>query len=1538
MPIPFAARARMAGGYRSVARYSMAMAAVLFAVSLAVSAKAGNLVSAVQPSQEMVFDIGVGNLTIDKRPLIPGVQGTNPLEGTYFLYGSGVTLPAVPVTLAFEIRNSLGEAVYSWNERDVVPNAFPPIFEYQGTWRYELAEGAVVPLDYYTLRLTVAIDAADPNAFPGGAVPAEVDEFNNTNESIPYRVLQTTGNLVFGDIVTTLVSLDFFDVNQMLFTGLALWNGEIAVSFFNLAAGRDEATLDLRATFGEAHFEPPVQPFTPPGSRFPLHYAAGTLSPEGAFADVAAALPTGIARRRMDAVAISYSEDPLALGRVRLAQTLDLAETPIVDNQPMAWVAGELPFETESAGFSFDPQTGFALTDPVPVYQFADHKAYRPLVLQPSNDGYFQTGNAFVGGAVIGPDGLSCDIAAANVAYLSSFPFAEVTGSNLRVRVRQSRIDGGASGFDSIGVNLPAAPGVCPAGEPGPVGAAFAEPASIGADGSVTAEGLLAAPAAPRFNTYTFPETDEAAWYQPGWRLPEAPEAGGGTRPSAYLLAMREPGGAELSTHGDEPFRRGDGLFAGLNWFPDEFAGRPFSVEIGGKPLPLTATEWTKLYARGGGYSGVVDAVNQDGQLELYNDPSCGGKGYDIKLTSFGQAYLDNDSKGLDSVTDGEIDIPWPSQIKVPFERMTLNACGNPTGGKVPAAAQNEEQELAYWLAPIRLLTLEFAKTTPFSPDNERVLWITTKNRVEPLADEPTMQLHVRACGTLGETRIAQPVATLHEGYRATVHKIYLSAFDGNQANQPNGFYNLVEELSVPLFSAPKIHTQVRGITGRMADGGPWFGGPDPDGDRDGFPAGANPAGQTIEERILDYTQSRPVPVETRFADLITLRYRLSYSPATKDFKTQQGIKEDLIVTKLTSAVEYLNALRTEISFGLDFNVKPQLNFASRFGVFEALIEDTFLGDLRDKLEEAERTLKNDLSLVTQAGMERLLTPVVEPFAAAVQDALGNLPLRPQDLETYVTAAGGDFDRALDDLFARADLENFLRRGDNPALEAIRDVKSVLREIEALLRFDPAELGPVVKAVFDRLARGVESAGVDLDELLAPVYQTRDRILSVLNEKIRPILDKAERALDPLALLDTVYPPGEIGNTLVPAVKASIKQYYKTHAQRDALLLFTLKTEDIARFLVKQILKSPMFQKLNQLMTSQLVPAESIMRDMAQTIFDGVNRAASGFAEKRLAELGGEDSPFKNVFDMQGFSMKGYAIVAGNTLEKLHIDGKYQSSEPNEMVINGYLDMTRFRVAYKGKNCSRPLAGGPAMDTRIGAKDLPFSMSKNNLRADVELQLMIAGGALVNVGGLIRLRGDIKIGGVPIGDPELEFSVGGGENYVVASVSGVKFGGGNMPAGLFIGTTNCYDPLLKVSKDAQTQFNSPMFRGFYLAASGTFPLVNYGCLLRVMAEGGYHFWFFFDGPTFGARMVAGIYGEAACLVTAKGRLDLLGGYDNGLVFWGKAWIAGGIGFCEEEDWETPGDVLDDGFCLACVASFDLLYKNGWSSNYAVDCD
>ena len=68
----------------------------------------------------------------------------------------------------------------------------------------------------------------------------------------------------------------------------------------------------------------------------------------------------------------------------------------------------------------------------------------------------------------------------------------------------------------------------------------------------------------------------------------------------------------------------------------------------------------------------------------------------------------------------------------------------------------------------------------------------------------------------------------------------------------------------------------------------------------------------------------------------------------------------------------------------------------------------------------------------------------------------------------------------------------------------------------------------------------------------------------------------------------------------------------------------------------------------------------------------------------------------------------------------------------------------------------------------------------------------------------------------------------------------------------------------------------PPFTGAYVYGEGTFPLVDFGCVFNVSAGAGVGIFYFLEGPTYGGRMNAHVAGEALCILSVRGDLDLVG--------------------------------------------------------------
>src|SRR5262249_35262565 len=110
----------------------------------------------------------------------------------------------------------------------------------------------------------------------------------------------------------------------------------------------------------------------------------------------------------------------------------------------------------------------------------------------------------------------------------------------------------------------------------------------------------------------------------------------------------------------------------------------------------------SKYYIRPGGVSGVHQAV--EGQfrrnLKIY--------GFQFHFDRFGLSFLDSQNKG--SRTDGNLDVPFPSQFNQEFERLRLGCRGELGDGRVPNGVG--AKQLVYWQTAFQPLTVEFRRPT----------------------------------------------------------------------------------------------------------------------------------------------------------------------------------------------------------------------------------------------------------------------------------------------------------------------------------------------------------------------------------------------------------------------------------------------------------------------------------------------------------------------------------------------------------------------------------------------------------------------------------------------------------------------------------------------------------------------------------------------------------------------------------------------------------------------------------------------------------
>jgi len=193
--------------------------------------------------------------------------------------------------------------------------------------------------------------------------------------------------------------------------------------------------------------------------------------------------------------------------------------------------------------------------------------------------------------------------------------------------------------------------------------------------------------------------------------------------------------------------------------------------------------------------------------------------------------------------------------------------------------------------------------------------------------------------------------------------------------------------------------------------------------------------------------------------------------------------------------------------------------------------------------------------------------------------------------------------------------------------------------------------------------------------------------------------------------------------------------------------------------------------------------------------------------------------------------------------------------------------------------------------------------------------------------GLVELTG-LKFGDVSVDEAGLALGMGnpgpGDDFYYVAAAISARYKTVSAEAGFFIGKSISIEPLVMVDPDVGEMLAGlERLDGIYMRAGASFPFLSGpDCFpWNLTAGGSIAFWYFAEGPTYGAKQRTYAHGDLVCVVKARADLTLLGGLVGDVWhFAGNGFVAGGVGACEPEEWTSRGKVLNDDWCLACVLS------------------
>ena len=278
------------------------------------------------------------------------------------------------------------------------------------------------------------------------------------------------------------------------------------------------------------------------------------------------------------------------------------------------------------------------------------------------------------------------------------------------------------------------------------------------------------------------------------------------------------------------------------------------------------------------------------------------------------------------------------------------------------------------------------------------------------------------------------------------------------------------------------------------------------------------------------------------------------------------------------------------------------------------------------------------------------------------------------------------------------------------------------------------------------------------------------------------------------------------------------------------------------------------------------------------------------------------------------------------------MDGIFTFNMPDEMQLHVYLEVLAYNSEDNFTENACLKAGEKAVEVRIGAIDVDLDWISDGLRASLEVKMSLkdkGAGMLPNgVGGSFELTGgEIDFTTVKITCFKVTMAIGFDEAYLGAKACGIM-NSYEVTLGIFFGRTCTLDTLYFVDPDvAELIEPGTTFTGAYVYAEVWLPIseivlgIPASCLFRVSAGIGFGVGFFVEGPTFVTKMLAGVSGEALCIVSFKALIKLVG-----IIQAGKPKLSGAgsvdvcIGPCP--------------FCLCFGATIKLKYNDGsWSVDY-----
>lgn len=704
--------------------------------------------------------------------------------------------------------------------------------------------------------------------------------------------------------------------------------------------------------------------------------------------------------------------------------------------------------------------------------------------------------------------------------------------------------------------------------------------------------------------------------------------------------------------------------------------------------------------------------------------------------------------------------------------------------------------------------------------------------------------------------------------------------------------------------------------------------------------------------------------------------YPLSWNTTLRSFQSWKQIKDDLFVLTVQHEVKYMDGVRAELDFGAQYDGLPQISVANL--AFNAIDEATGVGQaiadaatqpvkdvLATGLAEMDKLVDSQMKRMMDPVFDKAINPVIDQFYNQLSSEWAGLSI-PQRLQflnnvqtntlnffigtgplsstlTPLTTALkelGDGTASANNLIGQVrgylgDATNAINSvistintgtngvplgsnvvglitkvgGERPIVPGL--VGSLVGEIAP--QFIDAVTGPVVSNV-------LQKAEPALAEITGGLTQTREAIMQVDAQ-----LGAAGEFTSELNNTLNSY-ASQLTNVSVQ-VSISVTQYFAGFDYTIDDPFQTVSANDIKK-LIRQKIEDQFFAtdaaaKIQSAVRQRIYDIESAMTTQLDSAFQEVNGMMRDLISQSLAEVDNTiNKTLGDVSDVIGAGrINGHALISGDSLKELRIDGRFQFKAPDNIELNAFL-LIKELDSDGSAGCSSP--AGPFTEVTIGATKTPLNWISPDLTANLQAKFTFDGTSPlpVNLAGQLELLGDLSFEAFVLHDLAAALAFGKYENYL-ALKGGVKFNGYDFSGAIFFGKTCSLDPLLLIDPEVADVLGSPPFTGAYCYAQGWLPVselvlgIPASCLFTISAGIGAGAFYFAEGPTFGGKMFLGVSGELLCIVSITGDVTMIGvKQGDDLRFKGKGHFEAEVGACP--------------FCFTVSKSVTLYFiNNGW---------